>query len=335
MTAPMRDSSAGSTPLEAARAAAARGGWGDVRALLAGLPAVGEEAEHTLLRAEAHLRTGDLPEARALLEPLAARLAAGGNSPFRRRAVNMLGAAAFELGDLAEAEARFEEALALASDGEDPLTEGRATNNLGMIAHIRGRYNESLSRYQLAVPAYQRTGSLTGLAETHHNMALALRELAQLDAADKQERRAIEFAREAGNGRLLAIAHVGRAELLLRRGNAVVAEAGARLGAEQYAGIPDAVGEADALRLAGAARTALGNLPAARQALDRAVALASGHGSTLIEAEARAARARLAAAEGDREGVRTDVAAALALFDRLGAVDDRTALERWHREAGG
>jgi tetratricopeptide (TPR) repeat protein len=150
---------------------------------------------------------------------------------------------------LAEAEARFEEALVLASDGEDPLTEGRATNNLGMIAHIRGRYNESLSRSQVAVPACQRTGSLTGLAETHHIMALALRELAQLDAAEKQERRAIEFAREAGNGRLLAMAHVGRAELLLRRGTAVVA-------------------------------------------------------------------------------------AALTLFDRLGAVDDRAAVERWQREAG-
>ena len=335
MTAPLRDSSAGASPLQAARAAAARGGWGEVRALLAGHTAVGEDAEHTLLLAEAQLRTGDLAEARALLAPLAARLAAGGNSAFRRRAVNMLGAAAFELGELAEAEARFQEALALASAGEDPLTAGRATNNLGMIAHIRGRYDESLARYQLAVPVYQRTGSLTGLAETHHNMALALRELAQLDAAEKQERRAIEFAREAGNGRLLAMAHVGRAELLLRRGNAVVAEAGARLGAEEYAAIPDAVGEADALRLAGAARTALGHLAAARQALDRAVDLASGHGSALIEAEARAARARLAAAEGNADGVRADVAAALALFERLGAVDDRTALERWLRDVGG
>jgi tetratricopeptide (TPR) repeat protein len=320
------------TRFELARTLATEGEWGSVRELLLPTPLEGRDPELILLLAEASLRTGYLADGRALLEPLVTILAQQGNTPARRRAVNMLGASAFELGLMGPAEERFQEALALGNSAEDLLSVGRATNNLGMIAHIRGAYDKALSFYQLAVPAYQRLGASAGLAETHHNMALALRELGRLELADKQERRAIGYAREAGNRRLLAMAQVGRAELSLRRGEAAIAEAGARLGAEEYATIPDHLGEADALRIAGAARTALGALSAAREVLDRAVALAQEHGSALIEAESREARARLSAASQDWPAVKCDAEVALALLDLLGASDGRAALAKWYRE---
>ncbi len=318
---------------ELAQTLATDGEWGGVRDLLLLTPAEGRTPDLVLLLAEASLRTGFLAEGRALLEPVVPVLAQQGNTPAHRRAVNMLGASAFELGLMGPAEQRFQEALALGNAGDDLLTVGRATNNLGMIAHIRGAYDQALSLYQLAVPAYQRLGASAGLAETHHNMALALRELRQLDLADKQERRAIAYAREAGNKRLLAMAQVGRAELSLRRGEAAIAEAGAQLGALEYARIPDHLGEADALRITGAARMALGALTGAREVLDRAVALAHEHGSALIEAESREARARLSALVQDWSALRIDAESALALLDQLGATDDHAALARWYREA--
>lgn len=321
--------------LLAARADAARGEWGTARERLAAVPVEARSVEMSLFLAEACLRIGHLAEAHTLLTPVAEALAQQGNTAVRRRAINMQGAAAFELGMTTESERCFREALALANAADDPLTLGRATNNLGMIAHIRGAYGESLSLYQLAVPAYQRLGFAVGLAETHHNMALALRELEQLEAADKQERRAIEFARDAGNARLLAIARVGRAELSLRRGEAVVAQAGARLGAEEYAAIPDAIGEADALRLLGAACAALGEGPAAEEALDRAVDLAHQHGSTLIEAEAREARARVHLAAGRRAEAQAEVTEAQRLYRQLGATNAEAALAQWSESAGG
>jgi tetratricopeptide (TPR) repeat protein len=321
--------------LLAARAEAARGEWGAARERLTAVPAEARSVEVSLFLAEACLRTGHLAEAHALLGPVAEALAAQGNTAVRRRAVNMQGAAAFELGMTAESERSFREALALANAADDPLTLGRATNNLGMIAHIRGAYDESLSLYRLAVPAYQRLGFTVGLAETHHNMALALRELEQLDAADRQERRAIEFARDAGNARLLAIAHVGRAELSLRRGEAAVAHAGARMGAEEYAAIPDAIGEADALRLLGAACAALGEMPAAEGALARAVDLAHRHGSPLIEAEARESRARVHLAAGRRAEAQAEGTEAQRLYRQLGATSAAAALARWLEAAGG
>jgi tetratricopeptide (TPR) repeat protein len=319
--------------LATAQAHAGRGEWGIVRELIAAVTLEHRSPELALLLAEAHLRTGDLEAAHAALLSLVPLLARQGNSAPYRRAVNMLGAAAFELGRMAEAETRFDEALALADAGADPLTLGRATNNLGMIAHIRGQYDKALARYQLAVPAYQRLGFTAGLAETHHNMALALRELGQLESADKQERRAIEFAREAGNLRLLAIAHVGRAELALRRGEPAVAQAGARLGADQYAAIPDAVGEADALRLVGAASTVLGETAAARVSLERAVRLAHSHGSTLIEAESHEARARLHLVLEQWSSAEHEVQEARRLYRQLGATAAEELLEQWYHGA--
>ncbi|MEO8635370.1 MAG: tetratricopeptide repeat protein [Gemmatimonadales bacterium] len=326
----MTDAVARDSLLERARIDAARGDWGSVRLALAERREAPDISPVLLLLlAEADLRTGHLPEGRALLDTVVPRLAVGPDPVSYRRAVNMQGAAAFELGLLAEAEQQFQLSLSLANSAGDYRTVGHATNNLGMIANIRGEFDKALSLYQLAVPAFQRVGYLLGLGETHHNMALSYREKGALDLADKQERRAIDFAREAGNTRLLAIAHVGRADLSLLRGEPAVADAGARLGAEQYAAIPDAVGEADALRVAGAARLMLGEVVQATLALDRAVALAGEHGSALIEAESRGTRARLLASRQEWDQVRQDVACAVDLYRRLGANRAREALERW------
>ncbi len=313
--------------LSTARALRDRGAWAELRAL-AGAGQV-ESAELTVIRAEADLRTGEFRSARDRLMALAPTLERAGDSRLHRRAVNMLGAAHFELGDLALAEEMFGLALDLASQGLDDLMVARASNNLGMIDNIRGAHDEALARYRLAIPAYQRLGSPAGLAETYHNMAITSRDLGDLEQAERYERRAIEFSREAESPRLLAMAHVGRAELGLLRGEPAVADAGARLGATQYEAIPDPVGVADALRIAGSARTLLQDPVGARAALDQAVMLAVQHGSALIEAEARQARARLLASYAGGESPLADAHSAIRLFEQLGATRQKEETERW------
>lgn len=313
--------------LVTARALRTRGAWAELRAL-AGSPG-GEAAEVTVIRAEADLRTGEFRSARDRLAPLVPELCAGGASALCRRAVNMLGAAHFELGDLAPAEENFGLALDLASRASDDLIMARASNNLGMIDSIRGAHDAALTRYRLAIPAYQRLGSPAGLAETWHNLAITCRDMGDLEQAERYERRAIGYAREAENPRLLAMAQVGRAELGLLRGEPAVADAGAKLGASQYEGIPDPVGVADALRISGSARAQLRDLQGAREALDRSVALASEHGSVLIEAEARQARARLLAESPGAPSPLADATRAIALFSQLGAKRQKEETERW------
>ncbi|HSB53287.1 MAG TPA: tetratricopeptide repeat protein [Gemmatimonadales bacterium] len=312
--------------LATARALRNRGAWAELCAL-DGAGHV-ELPEVTVIRAEADLRTGEFRSAHDRLVGLVPQLRAGDDPALCRRAVNMLGAAYFELGDLAPAEEMFGLALELASRASDDLMVARASNNLGMIDNIRGAHDEALARYRLAIPAYQRLGSPAGLAETYHNMAITCRDLEDLEQAERYERRAIEYGREAQNPRLLAMAHVGRAELGLLRGEPAVADAGARLGATEYERIPDPVGVADALRISGSARAMLRDPDGARQALDRAVELAREHGSALIEAEAREARARLLAEYRLGSPV-DDARMAIALYRQLRAVRQQAATEAW------
>lgn len=316
--------------LATARAHAAAGGWEQLRHLLAERDDVAlEQPELAALRAEAELRTGNPKRARAWLQNALPRVQRSGDRAALRRAVNYLGVADIEVGAIDEAARVFARALDLAQIDGDDLLLARATNNLGAIAHILGEREKALSLYQLAIPAYQRLGHTVGIAESCHNLAITCRHLGRLDQADEYEQRAIEYARSASNRPLLALALLGRAELALERGDAALAEAGARRAASDFETMPDPVREGDALRLLGAAALARGALDEARQALDRAVMLAAEHGNALNEAEARAVRARLSARLDDHAGARADVKAALAIYERLGAVVEREALERW------
>jgi tetratricopeptide (TPR) repeat protein len=307
------------TLLGAARAHAAVGAWGEVRALLeARRDDVRAVPEAALLLGEALLRTGQLREARAWLVESLDAVRRSTDRAALRRAVNLLGAAHFELGELDEAERAFAEALDLGRrDGDDVLV-ARATNNLGLIANVRGEHVHALTNYELAIPAYQRLGNVRGLAESYHNMAITYRDAGRLERADECEQRAVEFARAAASPRLVAMARTGRADISLQRGDARLAEAGARRAARDFAEVADPVGEANALRVVGVASLALERADDARAALDRAVALAREHGSALIEAEALRARAELEARTGADEAARRDAAAAAAIFERLG-----------------
>lgn len=321
--------------LAAARTRALQGAWAEVRAMLVAHEAASRAyAELVALRAEAELRTGRPREARIWLEEMLPVLESSGDRAAFRRAMNLLGVACVEMGETSQAEEALGRALELGRIDGDDLLVARATNNLGAIADMHGQREAALALYQLAIPAYQRLGDARGLAESYHNMAISYRGGERLGQADDYERRAIEFAREASNRRLEAMAGVGRAEIQLRQGDAALAEVVARRAARELAQIGDPIREADAVRLVGSANLALGRHAPARAALERALALAREHGSTLIEAEALRARAELQIALADPVAASADAHAALALYQRLGATDASERLREWMEGRG-
>ena len=322
--------------LTTARQLSLRGAWDELRALLQReIVVVAGRADLALLLAEARMRLGETQAARDLIAEAVPGIQRSGDGAALRRALNLLGAAHFELGELEEAQAFFSQALDLASGSGDDLVVARTTNNLGAIQNIRGRRDQALAHYRLAVPAYQRLGNALGLAESFHNMAITFRDLRQLSDADEYERRAIEFAAQHGDLRLQAMAQVGRAELCLLRGDADLAHAEARRAARVFGGIPDRVGEADALRLAGAARAAGGFSEEALLALNEALELARSHGSALIEAEALRSRAELHQSNRQLSEAREDMEAALAIYSRLSAEEECETLRRMLADVGG
>ncbi len=321
--------SASDSLLSTSRALAAAGSWTELVTLLRARMAEARTSPALItLYTEALLRTGSPRDARTWLGEHESTVVLSGDRAATRRVANLCGAADVELGALEDAARSFERALELARADEDDLLVARATNNLAVLANIRGRHEEALGLYAVALPAYQRLGNPNGLAESYHNIAITFRDMRELEWADEHERREIEFARQAENDHLVAIALVGRAELSFRRGDAALAEVTALRAARELAAIPDRSREADALRLCGAARLALGKLGEARKVLDSAVHLAEVHGSALIEAECRRTRAQHSAATGAWEDALADAERAAEILDRLGAVDERDAVGR-------
>ena len=92
------------------------------------------------------------------------------------------------------------------------------------------------------------------------------------------------------------------------------------------------MGEGDALRLIGVARTLQGKLDLARSALETALSLTREHGAALNEAETLRALAEWAAAEGNHDVARAHARSAVALLERLGAAEDAGAVLLWMEE---
>lgn len=312
------------------RTLAAAGAWGELcRVATEELRATQQAPALINLYAEALLRTGEAQKARQWLDDRHTVLQLSGDRAAIRRAVNFAGAASFEQSDLEAASAAFAQALELGRIDGDDLLVARATNNLAVIATIRSKHEDALGLYAIALPAYQRLGNVNGLAESYHNAAIALRKLHRLQEADDHELRAADFARQARNHHLVALILVGRAEISLVRGDAALAEATALRAANDLAAIPDPVRQADAIRLCGTARMALGKVNAAAEALDRAVDLATLHGNALIEAESRWARAQAHVARGQREAAIRDAERAASIFGQLDAPTELSMVSSW------
>jgi tetratricopeptide (TPR) repeat protein len=311
-----------------ARERASAGAWQDVVSLLSPRQAeLVNDGDSAVLLGEALTRCGEERRALVWLRQIEPILAQDGDRVSYRRAMNIIGVAAFAIGELDEANAAFVTALELASQAEDLLVLARATNNIGTIANLQGNRERALSHYRIALPTFQRLGQRRGLASSYHNIAITLRDLGELEEADENERRAIEYATDGGIPRLACMGRIGRAEIALRRGDAQLAEMTARLAAEELMRLGDPLNEADSHRLVGAACAAQQKYPDALEAFDRALGIAHARGHALNEAETLRDRVQVRVSLGDTALAIADAEAAIAIFGKLGAFTERAALE--------
>ncbi len=318
MTGPSPDS-----VLLAARIAASSGAWSDVRASLErDEPGAQRDGAHAMLLAEACLRTGDPRTAERWLDTAAPLLARSGDRPALRKTLNMQGAAAFALGTLETAEQRWSVALAMAQTDDDALLTARTTNNLGLIAALTGQSERAIAAYKRAIPSFHRLGHVMGLAESWHNLAISYRTRGDLDDAEDAERQAIEYATDVQNTRLVAMANVGRAEISLRRGDSHWARATAARAVTVFAGLPDFLLLADALRVQADACDRLTRHEAADALIVRALEVAREHSHRTQEAQALQTQAQMRQRRGDLAAARGIGEMARDAFSTLGAVAD-------------
>ncbi len=178
---------------------------------------LGRVPEAELLAATAATRLGELGRGVTLAESALERFRHRADTDGRMRTMNLLGAIAFEHGRLEEAERCFGEALELARVLEDSRMAANASNNLASVAHLRNRADVALSLYRTALLGYQRIGDRRGTAQTYHNLGLTFRHQQDWLDAEAAAAQAVRHAEQVGEGSLMALAVMGRAEIHLDR----------------------------------------------------------------------------------------------------------------------
>lgn len=288
----------------------------------------GRVPEVDLLAATAATRVGELGRAVTLAEAALERFRLRADTDGRMRSMNLLGAIAFEHGRLEEAERCFGEALDLARVLEDGRMLAHASNNLASVAHLRDRPEVALSLYRTALLGYQRIGDRRGTAQTYHNLGLTFRQQGEWDDAEAAAYQAVRHADQVGEGSLMGLAVMGRAEIHLEREEYTLARQ-ELLRAEQLCMTAhDEVGVAEVGRLRALLTLREGRpneaISLALAARDVAVSL----GILQLQAECAGVAAmasRVLGRSADAERYRGEAA---AIFERLGAARLREELDR-------
>jgi len=310
-------------------ALAAAGRYQAVLERLAALPtaAVAARTPIALRAAEAHGRLGALAEAEQWATLALESARARGEQHAELRARHYQAAIALNRGNLDEAEGHFGAAVDMARALRDPGSEARCFNNLGIIAFLRGDPTAALASYQPALAAYQRAGLPRGLAETHHNIGISRRHLGDFRGALAAAEQAERLARQVQDDSLLGLVLTGRAEIQLSMGDGALADAQLQAAEQAYHRVKFRSGLSEVWRVRAGVARARGNLAAAVQLLREAAELAATHGTAeVLSATERDLGAALEAA-GDAAGARAARERALAIFGRLGAVQEVEALK--------
>lgn len=229
------------------------GRWSELYELLRERPAEATASDPALAYrfGEALYHTGRMEELAAYATVCESVTRRGADPVGTMRALNLAGIAAFELGETAKAREKFDALMELAEAERDEEMLARAANNLGAISNLRGRRHEALAYYHLAIPLYQKMGQPKGLAQTHHNLGMSYRDLGRLEDSAAAYGHAVALAGGIGYRPLVAMSTVGRAEAELLRGDLPLARQLVERGLALARAVPDPISEAEALRVRG------------------------------------------------------------------------------------
>jgi tetratricopeptide (TPR) repeat protein len=310
-----------SPELADARVLAERRDWRALAARLRGVPeeAIAAEPELGFLYADACRRLGETGTALRVASRAEPEARRAGDRRLVIQVVNLLGMTHFEAGRLPEAEAHWEELLEYSTLWGDDDHVARAANGLGVVANVRGRRELAMTLYQRAIAGYTRIGNRRGLAQTHYNLGISLRDLRRDDDADAHYRRAMELARDTDSEEVIALAEVERAVLRVRGGDGRLAGSMAGRAAERFQRLGDPTGYAGAVRVMALAARAGGDDDRAAARLDEALEIALHHEDALLRAEVQRDRGVLLRDRGLAADAREALEDALRHFEQLGA----------------
>jgi tetratricopeptide (TPR) repeat protein len=213
-------------------------------------------------------------------------------------------------GDDRGAEEMIRAALREAELVDDLVGQAEAWNNLGALEMARGKFREAWNAHVTALSLHQAT-KVRGVGEvrTRSNLGAALLAAGKVAEAKAQFEEAVALGDKIGDPKASRLARVGLGSVALRDGDATRALALVR-GA--FDGSGDAT-EGGAFAVEGASEEALGDLPPARAAYERALDIDRRHAVPRAVAEDLRGLARVA----ERSGNVTEATALLTRSSRI------------------
>lgn len=301
--------------------------WSAVAARLRHVPVEEMFAEPELgfHYADACHRIGEAAKAREIAESLESRVLRLGDRGLFLALLNVIGIAHFGSGEIASAESRFGLLLEYAVAWGNDEFAARAANNLGIIANVRGRSDEALTYFQRALASYARVGNPRGLAQTHHNLGIAYRDLGHRPDAEAHLRQALDLAGTAGSEDVVALVEAEMANLKLLDGDPPLARYLAGRARGRFERVSDPLGAAEAERILALADHASGHVDEALDRLEQVLAIARAHDDPLLQAEVQRDRGRILADRGEGDAALEAHLDAARNFDRIGALADAAA----------
>jgi tetratricopeptide (TPR) repeat protein len=254
----------------------------------------------------------------------------------RARVENGVGAVHYSRGAYAQARASYRVALEMTQ--QDAL-RAKAFLNLGVIANVESDFESARGFYARSRDAFRRAGDGAGEALVLHNMGMLCSDLERWEEAEEAFDRCLLLSEAQGNWQMVANVLINRSELLCARGQFDAAAAECSRALAIYTEIGDEVGRGEAMRLQGHAERRAGRHAAAFRVLREAIRVAGRHQNVLLEAETARELGALESDRGDVAAAAQWLERALARFGTLGArreeAEVRAELERLTSASGG
>lgn len=307
--------------LDTARSHAESGSFAEIVRLLEKTPREELLAEPELgyHLAYAWRRTGDTADALRLCQDIDIPARRSAAEWLIRRRLNLEAMLRFDRGEIPAADQLWSTVVEYASAANDHALLSAAHNNLGIVYTLQDRVDAALAAYNRALLAAQQRGDRRGVAQSHQNLAILLREMGRPLDADAHFGHALREARIAASDDVRGRVEEERALLLLDFGDVVLAEATAQRALSILTGIGDAGGEGEALRVLGIIALRKRSNESARAHLMRARELAARINNALLEAETLEALAVLENAEGSPSAARAHEEEAASQFRTMHA----------------
>jgi tetratricopeptide (TPR) repeat protein/TolB-like protein len=285
------------------------------------------------------LRRSELDQAGQFFEQALAIRRSQGDKSGVAYALDNLGVVLRKRGDLARARQQHEESLRIRRQIGQRIGETASLNNRGTVLLEQGELAAARKDFTDALRLSQETGSKSASAYALFGVGEVLARQGDLTGARQRHEKALALRRGLGEKATAAESEAALASILLDSGDPAHAEEFARSAADELARQGATAGQAMASATAALAAAAQGNEPAARDAIDRAVALA-GTGQDLrarLTVQLRAAQLHRSADPGQALQAVLAQATQAGLLDlqlEAGLALARIEMERGHAAEG-